>query len=56
MKECIENGLSVLRIYQPDICEDTIDWKQDIKTNLIKRKVPITIFISKNENIYDNHK
>ena len=52
MIKCIENGLSVLRIYQPDIWRDTIDWRQEIKNNLIKRKLPITIFISKNENIY----
>lgn len=56
MVKCINNGISVLRIYQPDIWKDTIDWQQEIKTNLIKRKIPITIFISKNENIYDNHK
>lgn len=56
MIKCIENGLSVLRIYQPDIWNDTIDWVEEIKTNLIKRKVPIIIFISKNESIYDNHK
>lgn len=56
MVKCLENGLSILRIYQPDIWYDIIDWKQKIKTNLIKRKVPITIFVSKNESIYDNHK
>lgn len=56
MVKCIENGLSILRIYQPDIWNDTVDWGEEIKNNLIKRKIPITIFISKNENIYDNHK
>jgi very-short-patch-repair endonuclease len=51
MLKAIEYNMSILRIYQPDIWNDTLNWEQEIKVNLIKRKIPIKIFISKN-NIY----
>jgi very-short-patch-repair endonuclease len=54
-KIALENGYSVLRIYQPDILKDNIDWKACINENLKLREVPETIFKSSIPELYNNH-
>jgi len=55
MQTGIENSISFLRIYQPDIFNDKIDWKTIILKNLYKRTLPDITYISSNSNIYDKH-
>jgi very-short-patch-repair endonuclease len=56
MKTSLLNGISVLRIYQPDIWYDKIDWKSCINDNLYTRPTPTVAFSSFNLEIYNNHK
>jgi very-short-patch-repair endonuclease len=55
MKVALENGYSVLRIYQPDIFNETIDWRQIILDNLFLRELPIIVCKSSIPEIYNNH-
>jgi very-short-patch-repair endonuclease len=51
----LSEGISVLRIYQPDIWMDKIDWKSCINENLCIRSVPKVVTRSSNPEIYNNH-
>jgi very-short-patch-repair endonuclease len=51
----LEKSISFLRIYQPDIWEDKIDWKTYILKNLYKRTVPSITYVSIKTDIYDRH-
>ena len=55
MKTGLENSISFLRIYQPDIWKDKIDWKTIILKNLYKRTLPDITYISSNSDIYNVH-
>jgi hypothetical protein len=55
MKTGLENSISFLRIYQPDIWENKIEWKTIIKDNLYIRTLPDISYVSSNNSIYDNH-
>jgi len=56
MKLALNNGISVIRIYQDDIYKNTIDWKKLLRENIKKYDIPVVIYIAKNNNIYDAHK
>jgi len=51
----VANSISFLRIYQPDIWEEKIDWKTIILKNLYKRTLPDITYISSNSDIYNVH-
>jgi hypothetical protein len=55
MQTGMEDSISFLRIYQPDIYSGKIDWKTIILKNLYKRTLPDITYISSNSNIYDKH-
>jgi very-short-patch-repair endonuclease len=55
MKTGLENSISFLRIYQPDIWKEKIDWKTVILKNLYIRTFPDISYVSSNYNIYDSH-
>jgi very-short-patch-repair endonuclease len=55
MKIAFENGYSVLRIYQPDIWNDNIDWRQAILNNMYLRTIPSVTYFSSNPEIYSRH-
>jgi very-short-patch-repair endonuclease len=55
MKTGLENSISFLRIYQPDIFNDKIDWKTIILKNLYKRTLPDISYVSSKTDIYDSH-
>jgi very-short-patch-repair endonuclease len=55
MKVALENGYSILRIYQPDIWLDKIDWKRCINDNLYIRKTPEITCRSSIPGIYNRH-
>lgn len=55
MKIAIENGYSILRIYQPDIWEEKIDWKKIINDNLYLRKTPTICYQASVFGTYDDH-
>lgn len=56
MNKAIENGYSILRIYQPDIWFDKIEWKECITNNLYIREKPDITCISSDSEIYNKHK
>ena len=57
MRLAIEHNYHFIRLYQPDIWNDTFDWKKDIidiiEYILLNPEIPITKCISKN-NKYEN--
>jgi very-short-patch-repair endonuclease len=55
MKIAIENGYSILRIYQPDIWKEKIDWKKYIKDNFYLRKTPTICYQASVFGTYDDH-
>jgi very-short-patch-repair endonuclease len=56
MEVALNNGMSILRIYQPDIWNDKIDWKVCILDTLLNiRILPPVIYISSDPKIYNNH-
>lgn len=54
-KKALENGYSMLRIYQPDIFKDRIDWKKIIIDiiEIVKTLKKSKIFFYASTNIYD---
>jgi very-short-patch-repair endonuclease len=55
MEKAIENGYKIIRIYQPDVYKNNINWKK-LLTEAIKNTDKYTIqFISKDNNIYNNY-
>jgi very-short-patch-repair endonuclease len=55
MSTAIAEGISVLRIYQPDIWANKIDWKTCIIDNLYIRSIPSITTIASNPEIYSRH-
>jgi very-short-patch-repair endonuclease len=55
MKTGLEKSISFLRIYQPDIWKDKIDWKSVILKNLYKRTLPDITYVSSKTDIYNVH-
>jgi hypothetical protein len=57
MDVAIENNCHFIRIYQPDVWDDRLDWKSDIISTinyiLINPKHPVIKYISK-DNVYEN--
>jgi pyruvate/2-oxoacid:ferredoxin oxidoreductase beta subunit len=51
-----KEGYSFIRIYQPDIWFNKIDWKEIILKNLYVRNIPNICYFSSNDNKYDEHK
>ncbi len=56
INKCIENGYSIIHIYQPDIWYDKYNWKNILRNaiNDLKDKETQAVFISSN-NCYDLH-
>lgn len=55
MTQAIKNGYSIVRIYQPDVFNDTIDWKDDIKEHIECQEVSDIALIASNLSIYDDY-
>lgn len=56
MRVALEQGYSVIRISQVDIYNNTIDWEEMLKNIIKKYEQPICLYISKNQELYHNHK
>ena len=56
MQRALENDHSVIRIYQPDVLFDTFDWPKIILDHIKFYETPTVIYLSKDPNIYNNHK
>ena len=55
MVKAMEQGYSFIRIFQEDIWNDKIDWKNLILDNLKIRYKPIVLYFSSIETLYNNH-
>jgi very-short-patch-repair endonuclease len=55
MKTGLAKSISFLRIYQPDIWGNKIDWKTIITKNLYKRTFPDITYVSSKTDIYNIH-
>jgi hypothetical protein len=56
MKKALEQGISIIRIYQEDIWNNNEEWiDKKVKPFLIKNEIPVIIYISNNE-LYKEHK
>lgn len=51
-----KNGISMIRIYQPDVMDDKIDWKSQLIPYLIKNDKFSINYIASDSSIYDRHK
>jgi len=56
MKQVLKNNKSIIRISQEDIWNDTYEWKSDITQYIKKYDNPTIIYLSKNKNLYNDHK
>ena len=56
MAKAINNGMTVIRISQEDVCYDRIDWKMELEKVILNYKKPKIFYIASNPNLYDNHK
>lgn len=56
MKQAIKNNKSIIRISQEDVWYDRYDWKSDITQYIKKYDKPTVIYLSKNKNLYNDHK
>uniref|UniRef100_A0A6C0KLV7 Treble clef zinc finger domain-containing protein n=1 Tax=viral metagenome TaxID=1070528 RepID=A0A6C0KLV7_9ZZZZ len=56
MKCCMEQGYSMIRMYQVDVWKDTYDWKEMLNATILslQNKDPCIVFISTND-IYCKH-
>ena len=52
MKKAILNNFTVIRIYQPDVFNNTNDWKDNLNNVIKLHENPTQIFIG---GVYDNH-
>ena len=52
------NGISIIRVYQPDITNDIINWKEllSIALTKVQKDKPTNTYIASNNHIYDSHK
>lgn len=46
----------MIRISQEDIFNNTIDWQEIINDNVKEYSQPTCVYISKDPELYDNHK
>jgi very-short-patch-repair endonuclease len=57
IKYCLQNGYSMIHIFQKDVWDDVYDWRR-VLSNIIeevsKYDIPSLVFISSN-NIYETH-
>ena len=56
MNLALEQNYSVIRIFQEDIWDNTINWKELLQMNIKKYEEPTIIYISNDPRLYDNHK
>lgn len=49
---CLENGYSMIRIYQMDVLNDTINWKNELSNLLKVYHIPQIKYISSVSNLY----
>jgi very-short-patch-repair endonuclease len=56
MNLALKHGYSIIRIFQEDIFNNTIEWETLLKKHIKKYKIPICIYISKNINLYNDYK
>jgi very-short-patch-repair endonuclease len=56
MKQALKNNKTVIRISQEDIWYDRYNWKEDITQYIKKQTKPQIIYLSKNKNLYNDHK
>lgn len=52
MKKAMEHGLSIVRIYQPDVLKNKINWKQELLNKIKKYDTPNVIYIE-SSNVYN---
>ncbi len=55
MKRAIENGYSVIRLLQEDVYKDKNNWKENLLAAIKKYDEPTCIFLSNDEDKYNNH-
>jgi hypothetical protein len=57
MKCALDNGFDIIRVYQPDLWNDTVDWKQGVMAILMKplEEVGRVHIVAKNNSLYDRH-
>lgn len=52
----LQNGYSIIRIYQPNVLDDTIDWQLLLTTAITAHENDMCVsYIAKDVAIYDNH-
>lgn len=56
MKFALENGYSIIRLYQPDVWNNKIDWKQVIQNHNKIHDSPSVFYYSTKPGLYDKHK
>ena len=56
MKCGLEHGNTIIRIYQPDVWEDSYDWGKILLDHIKLYDTPQIIYLAKDPKIYDNHK
>lgn len=56
MKFALSQGYTIVRIYQPDIAKDILDWKSVIVSHLKFYQIPSVFYYASNSYKYDNHK
>ncbi len=57
MMHALNNGYSIIRIYQPDFArKKNIDWMQILKNNIKKYNTPTIIYLSDNDSAYNIYK
>jgi hypothetical protein len=56
MNQALKNGYSIIRIYQPDVFDNSYDWKTDLMTAISNCESINIYYLSQNPNIYDKHR
>lgn len=56
MYNATENGFSIIRIYQPEVYEDSYDWKNKLLQYIKSYDIPTVVYISNKKGIYYTHK
>ena len=56
MKQAIKNNYSIIRISQEDIWYDKYNWQKEITEYIKKYDTPQVIYLSKNKDLYNEHK
>ena len=56
MKRALKNNYSIIRISQEDIWYDRYDWQKEITQCIKKYDTPQIIYLSKNKDLYNEHK